>query len=254
VVGAQDGRIQVRVVVSSDSSGHLWDLRCLVREGLIRWLGENAPYSFPRTRLEPDTSTAPPGEELRNFIEEVEREWDREKAAAVDEAEEAAADAQTLLTPAVVDESDTQRLSREEEARRARREAERADRRAAKKNPAALAERPVRPLPSSDATRVLSEEEVAALESDDAAPQATADAPAVPPRTPRTSILQRAGDPGPGGDARPGEPRSAESRLFSGSPEAEERANRLSGPSREDMAEREDTARRRAQEPPEENR
>lgn len=254
VVDAQNGRIQVRVVVSSDSSGHLWDLRCLVREGLITWLRENAPYSFPRTRLEPDTSTAPPQEELRGFIEEVEREWEEEKAAARDEAEQTPDGDATLLAPAVVDESDTQRLHREEEARRARREAERADRRAAKKNPAALAERPVRPQPSSEATRVLSEEEVAALESDDAAPQPAAAAPAVPPRTPRTSILQRAVDSGPPGDARAAEPRSAEARLFSGSPEAEERANRLSGPSREDMAEREDTARRRSQQPPEENR
>ncbi|MGM0386632.1 MAG: hypothetical protein ACQERF_11735, partial [Actinomycetota bacterium] len=242
VVGAQDGRIQVRAVVSSDSSGHLWDLRCLVREGLITWLGENAPYSFPHFRLEPDTSTAPPQEELRNFIEEVEREWDREKAAAVDEAEEAAAGAETHLTPVVIDESDTERVHREEEARRARREAEKADRRAARKNPAALADRTVRPLPSSDATRVLSEEDIASFDSDDAAPRPAPPRSAVPSNTPRTSILQRAV-----------EPRSAESRLFSGSPEAEERANRLSGPPPEEMAEREDTARRRAQQPPEEN-
>jgi len=51
---------------------------------------------------------------------------------------------------------------------------------------------------------------------------------------PRTSILRRA----------------AESRLFSGSPEAEERARRLAGPPPAEMAERADTARRRAGQPP----
>ena len=39
--------------------------------------------------------------------------------------------------------------------------------------------------------------------------------------------------------------RSAEARLYSGSPEAEERKAKLSGPSAADMAERESTAERR---------
>ena len=236
VVDAQNGRIQLRVVVSSDSSGHLWDLRCLVREGLVTWLRENAPYSFPRTRLEPDTSTAPPQEELRTFIAEVEREWEEEKAAEEPALEE------TLLTPVVVDESDTVRMRREEDARRARREAEKADRRAARKNPAILAgHENVRPLPSSDETRVLSEDELVTLEADDDAPRLAPPEPAAPATMPRTSIMQRTE-----------EQRSADSRLFSGSPDAEERANRLTGPPREEMAEREDTARRRAQQQPEE--
>lgn len=240
VVDAQNGGIQVRVVVSSDSSGHLWDLRCLVREGLITWLSENAPYSFPRTRLEPETSAAPPVPELREFIEGVEREWEDQKAQDEAEAAAAAGDGETLVA-AVVEESDTQRLQREDEARRARREAERADRRAARRNPAALADRTVLPLPSGDATRVLSQEEMAGFEADDAAPRLAPPESEPPAATQRTSIIQRAG-----------EARAADDRLFSGSPEAEERASRLSGPPAAEMAEREDTARRRAQQPTEE--
>ncbi len=44
-------------------------------------------------------------------------------------------------------------------------------------------------------------------------------------------------------------PHSAESRLYSGSPEAEERGRQLEGPGPEDQAEREEIAKRRSTDP-----
>lgn len=229
VTDAIGGHVRVRAVVSARNSGQLFDLRCLVREELIAWLTASAPYALPRTRLEPETSTAPPIEDVREFIEEVERQWAEEKSA-----EETTADATQLIA---VEESDTERLRREEDARRARREAEKADRRAARRNPAALSgHRMVLPLPSSDDTHVIADP--AALGGDaGAAADATPRPSDVRPTTPRASILRQ-----------PGDPHSAEARLFSGSPEAEERATRLAGPSAADMAEREEAARRRSHE------
>ncbi|NLI19019.1 MAG: mechanosensitive ion channel [Actinomycetales bacterium] len=237
VTDAVGGYLRVRVVASARNSGQLFDLRCLIREGLVDWLTTHAPYALPRQRFEPEVTTAPPPEERRQFVEEIQEAWDAERSQEPDVAE-------TLLGEPV-EESDTQRLQREAEARRARREAEKADRRAARGHPARLAVQEVRPLPSDETTRVLSESELAALEGDaattpaDAAASTPAEADGGPAATPpRTSILHRAEGQ-----------RAAESRLFSGSPEAEERANRLSGPSAVDMAEREDTARRRVDAP-----
>lgn len=42
--------MMVRIVVSADNSGNLWDLKCFLREHLIRWLVETAPYSLARVR------------------------------------------------------------------------------------------------------------------------------------------------------------------------------------------------------------
>jgi len=246
VTDAVGGNVRVRAVVSARNSGQLFDLRCLIREALVTWIQTMAPYALPRTRLEPETTPAPSQQERREFIEEVQRVRDEELAADVEPQLE-----ETLVgTP--VEESDTERILRETEARRARREAERADRRAAKKNPAILAgHEAVRPQPSSDATQVLSEREIRALESDDEGAGATtthpgathpgatrpgAAHPAGAVELERESILHRAAET---------TPRGAESRLFSGSPEAEERALRLAGPTNAEMAQREDTARRR---------
>ena len=51
VTDAVGGRIQVRILVSAVDSGTLFDLRCFVREELIRWLREQQPDALPRTRV-----------------------------------------------------------------------------------------------------------------------------------------------------------------------------------------------------------
>lgn len=47
----------VRIVVSADNSGNLWDLKCFLREHLIRWLVETAPYSLARARWQQEKIT-----------------------------------------------------------------------------------------------------------------------------------------------------------------------------------------------------
>ena len=200
ITDATGGRIEVRAVVSAANSGQLWDLRCEVREALVEWVQNEAPYAMVRTRLEPETTPAPPEEERASFIEETEREWEEEKERS--EAERT----DTIDEMRAVDSSSPAREPIS--ARRARDEAAKRDRKAAKKDPKKLADHgPVPALPSSDATQMIPASELERL-------------------------------------ARRDHP-SAESHLYSGSPEADARGQRLSGPSRVAMAEREAAARRR---------
>jgi small-conductance mechanosensitive channel len=59
VVDTTPREITVRVLISAQSSGQAWDLRCFLREHLIAWLAEHHPDALPRTRatieMEPGT-------------------------------------------------------------------------------------------------------------------------------------------------------------------------------------------------------
>lgn len=46
--------VLVRVVVSAQNTGDLWDLRCYLREHLVDWLVREAPYALARTRFQPE--------------------------------------------------------------------------------------------------------------------------------------------------------------------------------------------------------
>ena len=81
VTDAVGGTVRIRAVVSAATSGDLWDLRCFVREELIARVQRNAVYALPRTRVEPDTTTAPPVEEREHFVEQVVEEYEREQQA-----------------------------------------------------------------------------------------------------------------------------------------------------------------------------
>jgi small-conductance mechanosensitive channel len=61
VTNASERTIEVRALMSSSSSGNAFDLRCDVREGLIKFVQENYPQCLPITRLtgSPDTPTFP---------------------------------------------------------------------------------------------------------------------------------------------------------------------------------------------------
>ncbi len=193
VTDAIDGKITVRAVVSANSSANLWDLRAEVREQLVEWTQQHAPYSVPRTRIEPNTTTAPPESERQEFIDVVERQWAEERGE-----ESPATEAPVMGVP--VQQSPY-------EARRARKEAARADKLAAKDDPTILSGHArVLPRPSHAATEFLSAAELAAFE----------------PETP-----------------------AAQSRLYSGTADAEERARALEGPAAAEMDERERTAQRR---------
>ena len=52
VVETSERRMQLRLIVSSPSAGQNWDLRCLLREGLIAYLQRNQPHALPRVRMD----------------------------------------------------------------------------------------------------------------------------------------------------------------------------------------------------------
>jgi len=51
VTNASERTIEVRALMSAASSGNAFDLRCDVREGLIKFIQENYPQSLPTTRI-----------------------------------------------------------------------------------------------------------------------------------------------------------------------------------------------------------
>ncbi len=57
VVETNERAMQLRVIVSAPSAGQAWDLRCLIREGLIAFLQRTQPQALPRMRAEVDGSS-----------------------------------------------------------------------------------------------------------------------------------------------------------------------------------------------------
>lgn len=51
ITDATGGLVRVRIVVTAQNAGALWDLRCNVREAMIEWLHEKRPEALPRTRV-----------------------------------------------------------------------------------------------------------------------------------------------------------------------------------------------------------
>jgi small-conductance mechanosensitive channel len=55
VTDTTERTMQLRALMDARNGGDAWDLRCLVREGLIVWLQKNYPESLPRFRGEMQT-------------------------------------------------------------------------------------------------------------------------------------------------------------------------------------------------------
>jgi small-conductance mechanosensitive channel len=51
VTDVREHTVMVRALMSAANSGHAWDLRCEVREGLLRFLQREHPGSLPRLRV-----------------------------------------------------------------------------------------------------------------------------------------------------------------------------------------------------------
>lgn len=60
VTNTSEKTMEVRALMSARDSGSAFDLRCNVREGLIRYLQQKDPKSFPRVRLEEGGESPPP--------------------------------------------------------------------------------------------------------------------------------------------------------------------------------------------------
>jgi small-conductance mechanosensitive channel len=52
VSDARERVIEVRALADAKDAGTAWDLRCLIREGLISYLQKNYPAALPKTRAE----------------------------------------------------------------------------------------------------------------------------------------------------------------------------------------------------------
>ncbi|HZK06009.1 MAG TPA: mechanosensitive ion channel domain-containing protein [Actinomycetaceae bacterium] len=239
VFDAVDGKVRTRAVVSADSPGELWDLRCLVREGLVEWTQRNARYSVPRLRIEPESAAAPSPEEREEFIGDVEREW--AETRPVEEEDEEFVD--DVVVDATTDDPVLGWLMGRDDARRVRKDAERADKRAAREDPARLgAQDRVLPRPSSEGTELIDPEEFRRREDGEDGDERDERGGKRDEHGPhRTSIIPTPPVIKPGAERQ----LTAESRLFSGSPAAEERARLLKGPGAEEMAQREATTIRR---------
>ncbi|GAA4285982.1 mechanosensitive ion channel family protein [Georgenia daeguensis] len=246
VEDATNGMIRIRALVSGKDAPTLTDLKYYVRENLVDWVQTNAPYAVPRQRMEEQdvVTLQDDGADLSHgaLADEV------AEMAALDGAGHLPADTDTLLASRVDEDTDVRR-SRDTTARRARRRAAREDRRRARDHGGRL---PVdrRPRPSTDATQVLdvSALEAAATDGRVAGPDGAEDPEAVRPAR-RTPLRERtAVAPAWGAEVTTATTAGHESSLFTGSREAEERAQAFSGPGEQAYVEREQTAERRAAE------
>lgn len=65
VTDATHTLVRVRALVSAADAADLWDLRCLVRERLVRWVREVEPDALPKLRTEPVAVPSPHGGTVR---------------------------------------------------------------------------------------------------------------------------------------------------------------------------------------------
>jgi hypothetical protein len=54
VTNASDAGVELRALMSARDSSDAWDLRCHIREELVRMLNQRWPDSLPRLRAEMD--------------------------------------------------------------------------------------------------------------------------------------------------------------------------------------------------------
>ena len=50
--------MHIRALMTSKNSQDSWDLRCFVREGLIKYIQENHPESLPKLRIDTNQKTS----------------------------------------------------------------------------------------------------------------------------------------------------------------------------------------------------
>lgn len=52
IIGANDKALEIRAIMSSKNAGDSWDLRCFVREEMVKFVRENYPKTLPTFRSE----------------------------------------------------------------------------------------------------------------------------------------------------------------------------------------------------------
>ncbi len=74
VTNASERTIEMRALMSASNSEKAWDLRCFVREQLLRFLQEEYPESLPRVRAEIHDGLVPPSPLPREAHQDLSRE------------------------------------------------------------------------------------------------------------------------------------------------------------------------------------
>lgn len=235
----------VRVVVSAANTGDLWDLRCYLRENLIDWVTQNAPYALARERFQREEIIELTRDRSEEEIVTLARELSeihRDEAGAVASQEDDG--------PAPTSKQDARIQAAKQRAERVRRKRLRG-------------RKPEASAPAGDGdelTRVLTAQELEQLRkvSRSAEPVGKISPPAseIAGQTSQSSASAThtpasAGQPDNQGGQVPtqsGEPSSSRGmeRLYSGDSEAEERSRMYAGPGEEVLRQREDTATLRA--------
>ena len=222
--------VVVRILLSAENSGRLWDLRCHVRESLIQWIVEEEPWVRPTTRYQNYEAVRVEHDPSHEVVARLAAEL---SGIAADMT---AAPASTPRAPQMVEE-DADDAVHAARLTAARQKAKKARRRAFAQRQRDLAEGRQGPAASASAdekTQVLSASQVGEILA------------AI--RGQKTGSLAKQGPEAKSGTERRGE------RLYSGSPDAEERSQIFAGPGQEVIEEREATARARLKREAEESR
>ena len=242
VTDSSETWILVRVVVSAANTGDLWDLRCYLREHLVEWVSENAPYALARERFQ------------REEIVEVTRDRSEEEIVSL------ARELSDIRRGGNEEEEDEDVPASKQQARLAE-----AKKRAASVRRKRLRDRKVEKQaeasPTSELTRVLSPAELENLwkdkqkalpakDADEAETNATSKAQqgetAGPSSPEKAAEETAAAQPVADKPARAVETTGDMERLYSGDAEAEERSRMYAGPGEKALREREEAATLRA--------
>lgn len=233
--------VTVRILVSAKNSGDLWDLRCFIRERLIEWIVAEEPWIRPANRSQPLEALAVEVDPSRARVAELATELasiagDDSRTASHESAASALASVADADEP--VDGNDAVHAARMVAARRKAKRARRramADRMRELSSGASLASDSSRTQVMTRGTieRVIAQSNPGGVSTLDAGPASASDAPSAPASTEETRTLPAVTSGGRG------------ERLYSGSPDAEERSEIFAGPGEEALAEREAVARRR---------
>ncbi|WP_022867340.1 mechanosensitive ion channel family protein [Schaalia vaccimaxillae] len=211
--------ITVRVLVSAENSGNLWDLRCHIREELVSWIVNEEPWARPSTRIQPMQTISVEADKSREKMAALAAELStiaEDEVGPTDTVTRGSAVVAAAAASAAADD-DPQEATHAARLFAARRKYKRARRRAMADRQRDLAEGVA--LEPGTETKVMS---------------ATALQQALAARSSDGELTQTSSGRG--------------ERLFSGSPDAEERSEIYAGPGEEALAEREAVAQRRKRE------
>ena len=274
VADSDETTMTVRIVVSAKDSGALWDLRCYLRENMIRWVVDEDPAIRPHTRVQPlevemvtqDTSreaVARLAKELSGIASDTTGAPGSHPGAAAGES----AQASSVSSQDKAEDVDSGPLDDAVHSVRllaARQKAKRARRRAMAQRQRELADtgKVTAVASASDAqTQVFSQTMLHSLVAEQLAEkvaQANARLGKNHLGGGSTALLPQAQVDSDNAQASPPQVQAGQAhldatvvrgeRLFSGSPDADERNQIYAGPGDEVLAEREATAKRHEEE------